>query len=140
MINFQVYTDKTAIGLSLLCAIHCLATPLVIVLLPSLVALQFNSEAFHLWMVLAVVPTSVYALTIGCRQHKRYRLLTFGFIGLSCLIVAVMFGESLLGEAWEKTLTTIGAGLVAYGHYTNYRLCQKKKCCPSPLHSDNLAE
>lgn len=132
MKNIQILTDKTAIGLSLVCALHCLAFPLIIVLLPSLAALQLNNEAFHAWMVLAVVPISAYALTMGCRQHKRYRLLVFGFLGLSCLISAVVLGEIFLGEAWEKVLTSIGAGLIAYGHYCNYRLCQNRDNCACP--------
>ena len=138
MNSIQTLTDKAAIGLSALCAIHCLVSPLLIVLLPSLTALQLDNEAFHLWMVVAVVPTSVYALTMGCKQHKRYHLLTYGLIGLSCLILAVVLGESLLGEAGEKILTVLGAVFIAYGHYQNYRLCQRKDSCSCPKNGDTL--
>jgi carbon starvation protein CstA len=127
--SIQTFTDKTAIGISLLCTIHCLAFPLLIVLLPSLSALPLNDEAFHHWMVFAVVPTSVYALTMGCRQHKQHHLFAIGFLGVSCLILAVLFGETLLNEAGEKILTTAGACIVAYGHYMNFRLCQHKEPC-----------
>jgi len=123
MRKLQIHSDKVAIGLSLLCMLHCLALPLIIVLLPSLVALYLNNEAFHLWMVLIVIPISVYALTVGCKRHKQYQLLVIGLMGLTCLIVAVAFGESFLGESWEKVLTTMGAMIITYGHYKNYRLC-----------------
>ncbi len=132
MRKLQLFTDKAAIGLSLLCAAHCLALPLLLVLVPSLTALQLDNEAFHMWMVFAVIPTSTYALTIGCKQHKRYRLLILGLLGLSCLILAVALGEALLGEIGEKALTVVGAGFIAYGHYKNYRLCQQhthQKAC-----------
>lgn len=46
----QEYTDNFAIGLSMLCAIHCLLLPLILVALPSLGALQLQNEAFHFWM------------------------------------------------------------------------------------------
>ncbi len=59
MRTIQNFTDKMAISLSLLCAIHCLALPLLIVLLPSITALQLYGEDFHLWMLLAVIPTSL---------------------------------------------------------------------------------
>ena len=62
MSNSQIVTDKAAIGLSLLCAIHCLAFPLLVVLVPSLVALPLHNESFHFWMVVAVIP------------HQRLRL------------------------------------------------------------------
>ncbi len=143
MNNLQIYTDKAAIGLSLLCTIHCLAVPLAIILLPSLAALQLNDEAFHVWMVLVVVPTSTFALTAGCRQHKRYHLLIVGFLGLTCLILAVLLGEIFLGETFysesmEKILTSIGAGMIAYGHYRNYRLCQSQEHCAYPESRDGL--
>lgn len=138
MKNLLIFTDKTAIGLSLLCAIHCLAAPLFMVLLPTFAALQLNDELFHVWMVLAVVPTSVYALTMGCKQHKRYRLLIVGLLGLSCLIITAVLGEAFFGEAWEKILTLIGAGIIAYGHYKNYRLCQHQRNCACPEHRDEL--
>ena len=85
----QVVTDKLAIGLSLGCAIHCLSLPILLALLPSMTALQLDNEAFHFWMLVAVIPTSVYALTLGCKQHKRYRLLILGFIGLGLLVMAL---------------------------------------------------
>lgn len=129
MSNIQTLTDKTAIGLSLACAVHCLATPLLIVLLPSLSALNLDNEAFHLWLVAAVIPTSAYALTMGCKQHKQFRFIAFGIVGLTCLILAVLLGESLLSETGEKVLTMIGAGIIAYTHYQNYRLCQHHNNC-----------
>ena len=140
MKNFQILTDKAAIGLSLACTIHCLASPLIIALLPSFVALQLNDEAFHMWMVFAVVPMSVYALTMGCRQHRRYHLLTLGLLGISCLILAIVLSEALLGETGEKLLTSLGAGAIAYGHYRNYRLCRYQEQCVCPEHSDKLSK
>jgi len=128
--------DKTAIGLSLLCAAHCLALPLVLVLLPSLAALQLNYEAFHFWMVIAVLPTSLYALTMGCKQHKRYRLLLLGSVGLILLVSAVVLGEAVIGELGEKALTLVGAAFIAYGHYTNFRLCQLRQHQSQSQHQD----
>lgn len=136
MRNLQSLTDKTAIGLSLFCAIHCLAFPLVLVLLPNIAALQFDNEVFHLWMVAAVIPTSAYALTQGCKKHKKYQLLTIGLSGLALLILAITFAAPVLGEEWEKAFTVLGAALISYGHYRNYRLCQRKEACPCP-NSDN---
>ena len=132
----QTLTDKMAMSLSLLCALHCMAAPVTMVMLPSLAALQFDNEAFHLWMVLAVIPLSVYALTMGCKRHKRYRLLGFGFVGLLFLLSAVLAGEEFIGEFWEKALTVIGAVTIALGHYWNYRLCRHQESCVCPEHVD----
>ena len=51
----QVMTDKLAIGLSLLCTFHCLALPILLVLLPSIAALGLDNENFHLG-VLGIFP------------------------------------------------------------------------------------
>jgi len=130
MITTQEITDKFAVSLSLLCAIHCLALPVMLVLLPSLTALQLDNEAFHHWMIVAVLPISFYALTMGCKKHKRYSLLFLGFTGLTLLVLAVLLGEDITGEYGEKTLTLFGAILISSGHYWNFRLCQQHiNCC-----------
>ena len=140
MISTQAFTDKMAMSLSLLCALHCLVSPLIIVMLPSLAALQFDGEAFHLWMVLAVIPTSIYALTMGCKRHKHYRLLCLGLLGLLFLLSALLAGEELIGDFWEKALTVIGAATIALGHYWNYRLCQSREFCACPDHLNELSK
>ena len=124
MKTLQAKTDKLAIGFSLACAIHCLTVPTLLVLLPSLTVLQLDNEAFHFWMVAAVIPTSIYALTLGCREHKRYRIVVLGGIGLAFLISALLLGEEPIGELGEQVLTVIGSGLIVTGHWQNYRLCR----------------
>ena len=126
----QVLTDKLAIGLSLACAIHCLLLPILLVLLPSMAALQLDNEAFHLWMVIAVIPSSAYALSLGCKQHKRYQLLILGCTGVTLLVLALLLGEEQIGESGEKIMTVIGAACIVIGHWLNYRLCQ------TPSHKD----
>ncbi|WP_370980895.1 MerC domain-containing protein [Agaribacterium sp. ZY112] len=129
MKNTQLIGDRLAISLSLVCTLHCLAMPLILVLLPSLAALQLNNEAFHVWMVAAVIPTSLYALSLGCKKHKRYRLLAIGVVGLSLLVLALTLGERLFGESGEKIFTALGSALIAIGHFYNYRLCHQHKNC-----------
>ena len=126
--NSQSVTDRVAIGLSFLCTLHCLVLPVLVALLPSLTAFAFADESFHLWMLVAVLPISVFALTMGCRKHKRYQILWVGFSGLAVMISAVVFGHDFLGEAGEKALTVVGAAMVAYGHFLNQKLCRAEEC------------
>jgi len=134
MKSTQVFTDKLSIGLSMLCAFHCLLLPFLLVLLPSWIAVQLGNEAFHAWMVFAVLPTSILALTLGCKKHKHYRLVVLGVIGLSCLLLAVVLGEDLLGHFGEKLLTLAGATFLAVGHFWNFRLCKKHENCDCSEH------
>ena len=129
MKNIQVIADKAAVSLSVLCVFHCLATPLLIMFIPTLAGLFFTEESFHLWMVVAVLPLSVYALTVGCKKHKRYRVLAIGAVGLTILIGAALFGHDLVGETGEKVLTVLGAAIIAVGHILNFRLCRQHQEC-----------
>lgn len=125
----QTITDKFSIGLSMLCAIHCLALPVLLVLIPSLSSLPLQNEAFHIWMIVAVIPTSIYALTVGCKKHQRYRLLLWGASGLIFMILAISLGHEIIGGSGEKILTLLGATLVVIAHLENFRRCQQHKDC-----------
>jgi len=122
--NIRQLSDFTGMGLSIMCAVHCLLLPTLLIFLPSLVSLGLDNEMYHYWMIFLVIPISIYALSLGCRKHKKYSLLIWGFFGLSFLIFAVL-GEDMIGEFGEKLFTFIGATLLALGHYFNSRLCQK---------------
>lgn len=137
--TLQSLSDKTAISLSALCTLHCLALPFILVVFPNIAALQLDNEAFHLWMIIAVVPISAYALTMGCRRHRQKHVVALGILGLALLVGAIVVGHSLYGEIAEKALTLAGAALIALGHFRNYRLCQQRKACECSKESDTVS-
>jgi hypothetical protein len=117
--------------------VHCFATPVILALLPSFAVLQINGEQFHLWVLAAVLPTSLLALSLGCKKHKRTRYMACGVVGLAFLIIAVLLGY----EEAEKALTLIGSAFIALAHWFNYQQCFKKnneKCRCSGDKSDQL--
>ena len=128
----QKVTDNMSIGLSMLCAIHCLALPVILALLPSLGALQLQNEAFHTWMLVAVIPISLYALTMGCKKHRSYGLLLLGSSGLLLLILAVLLGHDIAGQLGEKMLTVLGSMIIVLAHWKNFRLCKNHINCAKP--------
>lgn len=129
MKNMQAIADKTAISLSFLCTLHCLALPLLVISLPTVTALGLVGEAFHLWMLVVVVPVSLVALAMGCKKHNNMKVLFAGIVGLIALIAAGVAGHDLLGEIGEKALTVFGAVCIAVGHFFNHRLCQQQTDC-----------
>lgn len=131
MKTVQEFADKFSVGLSILCAVHCLLLPILLVLLPSLTALQLQNEAFHFWMIVGVIPISIYALTVGCKKHQRYRLLLWGGSGLVLMVLAILLGHDLIGEYGEKVLTLVGASLVVFAHIGNFKRCQQHTNCTS---------
>lgn len=120
--------DKAAIGLSLVCAVHCLLLPVVLVILPTLAASTFSDERFHQWMLVAVLPTSLLALTMGCRRHRNMSVMAMGLSGIAILTLAAFLGHDWLGESGEKIASLLGASLIALGHFRNHKLCRRLQC------------
>ena len=110
------------------CAVHCLALPLLLVAVPTLAGSLLLDESFHLWMLMAVLPTSLIALTLGCRKHRNPSALTIAVPGLLLLAFAAFFGHDLLGEIGEKIVSLLAAAMIAFSHLKNYRLCQQLNC------------
>ena len=124
----QEYSDKTAISLSVICLMHCLLMPSFLVLLSGYVSLSYNNELVHYAILFLAIPISFYALLTGAKNHKSYTYLIWGLIGLFTLIFAVTLGVQLWGEFGEKLITSMGAILVAFSHYKNYKLCREADC------------
>ena len=120
--------DRFSIGLSALCLLHCLAIPLVITISPVMATFAFADESFHIALIAIVIPTSVIALSLGCKKHKGWRILALGSGGLATLTIAA-FAEGLgFGETGETLLTVLGALTVAAAHLSNYRACRAHDC------------
>jgi hypothetical protein len=124
-----VFFDKVAISLSSLCVAHCLIFPILAILIPNFLALGLNTESFHFWMVISVIPTSIYALSLGCKKHNQTSVLIIGVTGLCCLIITFVLGANSLTEIGEKSLTTLGALIISYAHVKNFKLCQHHDEC-----------
>ena len=119
--------DKIAISFSVVCALHCLLLPIAVIFLPSISATFFGTEDFHKTLLYFVIPSSIIALSLGCKMHGKYEVYSYGFFGIGALLFASFFGHDYLGEVGEIFLTLIGAGIVSLGHYKNQKLCAD--CC-----------
>lgn len=124
----QEATDKIAISLSMICAIHCLFLPTFLVLISSFYSIQLNNELIHLWILLIVIPFSFLGLTSGLRNHKKYSFFYLGVIAIVILILALLLSGVILGEFEEKLFTLIGSMMLATAHYKNYQICRKLNC------------
>jgi len=129
MVRSTPWIDRLAIGGSILCLVHCLVTPLMLVMLPGLGASLLAGETLHLWLVYAVIPSSLYALGLGCKQHQRLLFMFIGLAGLGLLVLGVLVEAIGLDHMWEPILTVSGTLLVALAHVRNFQLCRKSRTC-----------
>jgi len=118
----QTTLDKTAMGFSIACILHCILTPIALILFPAILASSpLAGEGFHKLMLLVVIPTSVIALAMGCRKHGSLNVIFLCTLGLTILLAGGLLGENL-GENGEVIVTVIGAVVLAIGHFRNYTL------------------
>jgi len=127
-VKTQLRTDKWAMTLSFVCALHCLLVPSFFILTSGFFAISIDNEFIHYFILFFAVPISSYALISGYRNHNTLKFLIFGFSGLFLLIFAVMFSGILYGEFGEKCITLLGSILVIYSHYKNYQTCKSIDC------------
>ncbi|MEM9025656.1 MAG: MerC domain-containing protein [Verrucomicrobiota bacterium] len=145
------WLDAVAISASLICAVHCLLTPLLVVLLPILTTTFWVSENFHLWMILFVIPTTGIAIFMGCRKHRDRVVFALSGLGLfaltgvagyetflhsgdvvadahcaACAAAAAAEPSELLSAPTMVNL--FGGMLLAGGHLRNFILCRSARC------------
>lgn len=148
------WLDHFAIGIATVCAVHCLLTPILIIALPIIATSLFVHEDFHLWMILLVLPTTSFAIFMGCRRHKDKWVATLSILGI-CVLLGALVHERLHTashstatastthqcEACDRNLSeepvpvhaggwfnTLGGLLLASAHVRNYRRCRKGQC------------
>jgi len=143
------WLDSLAISMSVICAVHCLLTPLLIALLPIISTTFWVHENFHLWMVFLVVPTTSLAVFMGCRKHKDKGVIALSMTGLVFILSIAFYQYSAhtshslnaqgvcLACVQNKSsgylnpttvFNSLGGLLLAIAHYRNYRLCRKADC------------
>ncbi len=122
------HIDKISIGLSALCAVHCLVLPVFAGVLPALAATASHSY-FHMLMLLLVIPLSGLALGAGWLRHRDGAVLTLGVVGVGLMVLAVTVGHDLLGHDGERWATLAGSFILATGHFRNFRQCRPSDGC-----------
>ena len=104
--------DASAITLSTLCIIHCLALPVVAAVLP-LTTVWFEQEWVHGMFVLAALPITGYAVFASVTAREGIIFPAAAATGL-CLLTGAAFFEPL--HRHETVLTVTGAGVLMLAH------------------------
>ncbi|MGJ3649095.1 MerC domain-containing protein [Sphingomonas sp. GlSt437] len=109
--------DRLAIGLSGLCAVHCLASAVLVALAASAGGLLLNPIIHEVGLTIAVVLGSV-ALIHGAMRHGFLMPVAVGAFGLGTMAGAA----TLPHDGGNETLfTLIGVAILALGHDLNRR-------------------
>ena len=128
LMNAQKISDKLSIGVSLLCVLHCLLFPSFLVIFSSFLSLTLDSELIHYILLFIVVPISIFALTVGLKNHNNSLVFFTGLVGIATLVSALFMDILIFSFSGEILLTIIGSAIISMAHYKNYKLCNHMDC------------
>jgi hypothetical protein len=119
--------DRLGIGLSGLCALHCLLMPVALSVLPLWPALQALHAWVHPALLLLMLPVLGGALH---RARGTGHVTTAVLLGLGFLVlVGAWWGHDTWGAVGERIGTVTGSALLIAGHVLNWR--QHRACTQS---------
>lgn len=122
--------EQAAMGSSLLCLLHCLAVPVLLLAVPASARAATAHEGwFHVWVLVFAVPASGAALWIGRARHGTRWPLSLGLLGLALLTVGAL---PLGGTAGEAPATVLGSVALLAAHLGNWRL-RHRQDRPAPV-------
>ncbi len=122
------YLDRIGVFLSATCLLHCLALPVLLTIAPITQTGLMDEQTFHLILLWFILPVSLIALGIGCRQHKDLIIVLLGGTGLSLLLFAGLLGHTYLSPPTERVLTVVAGLILAAAHLRNFKICRATNC------------
>ena len=122
------YLDRIGVFLSATCLLHCLALPVLLTIAPITKTGLMDEQTFHLVLLWFILPVSLIALGIGCRQHKDLIIVLLGGTGLSLLLFAGLLGHTYLSPPTERVLTVVAGLILAAAHLRNFKICRATNC------------
>ena len=117
--------DLFGIAASSICAIHCIATPIALALLPTYVGEAWESPLVHQLCAGGVALFCIMAAAQGYKKHQEAKVLIPMGLGLLFVIVATFF----LPEQYEMPVLSMGSAALVIGHIWNMR--RVSQCCNS---------
>ncbi len=117
--------DSLAVALSGVCAVHCLALPLVVVAYPLLGSWSMDELLFHRLLLIVIIPVSLIALLLGYYTHRSRQVAVLGTLGIAILALVAVSGHDWLSMTGERLATTAGGLILASGHLINAVIAQR---------------
>jgi len=116
--NISKNLDKLGVGVSLLCAVHCAALPLIISSLPLLGLKIFGNPLIETSIILLSLIIGIISLSTSYVKHKNWipmLIIVWGF-------ALIFTGHFLISDTVEWIFLSIGGLTVATAHYCNRKL------------------
>lgn len=112
--------DRLGIGVSGLCAVHCLLMPVLLSALPLWPALHAVQAWLHPAFIVLLVPIAYQAARAARRGRRSTWVPLLLGLGLAAITLAWL-GHDLLGRVGETAMTLAGSALLIAGHWQNWQ-------------------
>ena len=107
---------------SIVCALHCALTPLLLAAIPSLGLSVWLGDSFERGFVTFVTVLGLFSMSWGSRRHRVFRALGMLLFGLAALWAGVLYAPLHPALVPHAIVMTIGGTLVGLAHLVNLRL------------------
>ncbi len=114
--RFSSLLDKSAMTLSGLCLVHCLAGALLLTVFAA--SSEWLSHNVHLVGLAIALPLAVVALWRGVAAHGRIGVAVLGATGIGMMTASLFIAH---GGRGEVLLSVVGVALLGAAHYWNLR-------------------
>ena len=114
--RFSALLDKSAITLSGLCLVHCLAGALLLTVFAA--GSDWLDHNIHLVGLGIAMPLAAVALRRGVAAHGRRGVAVLGAVGIGLMVASLVVGH---GGRGEILLSVVGVALLGAAHYWNLR-------------------
>lgn len=122
--------DRFGVYVSAACAVHCLALPLLLAVVPAVSLVVLIGEGLELVFALAAILLAVACLCWGFRIHRKKRL----FLTFAAAAAFILAGQFLAHGWLEVVLVVIGAFGLIGSHLLNRKLCRSCEDCGAHAH------
>jgi hypothetical protein len=130
----QIKADRTGVIASILCAIHCAITPILLIFAPTFAKIWAH-PASHWIVAIFVVPLAVVMVISGFRKHRKSWIVAVGIVGMALVLVGAVI------PYWEKFSKNSNAAQAA--SVTDDQSASEDdtcdSCCPSIV-TDNTGK
>ena len=124
----ELWVDRVGTKVSFLCAMHCLATPIFMILAPLGLDHARGGETLEKGFIGASLALAVTSGCWGAQLHHQKRVLWI--FGLS--LASILIGHAIPQGAWETVFVVLGGFGVVTGHLVNRKLCKDCFLCAKP--------
>lgn len=118
---FSLNLDSLGFSASMLCAVHCVAVPLLLTVSTWSGLQILNKPSIELTVLCGSAVFALVSIVPSCiRYHRNPKALALVIAGF----ILIGLGRFDVDKIWEIVFTSVGAATVASAHFLNWRLCK----------------